>query len=224
MKKGKHLLVSLLAAAVLIGAGCSKTQTTTTQEQPKTKMTNSDDIRKLIQRDEIEKFRSQLPDPCNFDEIDALHFSTDQETDWATYRNLEKGLEISIPHNPIWGSPQYRLNAYDEYNNGLSFGTINVRGEGCGSWIPGMQRLDFKPAKTKEAVLRRLQKESDALKFGYSIRSLSIDGKDVVEYTKDGMCAGGGTIVIGKKYNYELSTVCYANTREDIIKTMKFID
>lgn len=231
-------MVSLIAVTVLMGAGCSKTQDTTTQEptdsvtptveepqkQTENKTSLSDESRALIQRNQIAKFETELPDPCKFDEIDALHFSTDQETDWATYRNSEKGLEIAIPYNPNWGSPKYRLNAYDEYDNGLSFGTINVRGEGCGAWVPGTQRLDFIPAETKEEVLNRLKKESDALEFGYSIKSLSIDGKDVVEYIKDGMCGGGGTIVIGEKYNYELSTTCYVNTREDIIKTMKFID
>jgi len=227
-----------LIAVVLVATGCSKTEDTKTQEltepvaptveetqeQEETKAPIVDASRTLIQRNQIAKFETELPDPCEFEKIDALHFSTDQETDWATYRDSEKGLEISIPYNSNWGSPNYLLNAYDEYDNGLSFGTINVRGEGCGAWVSGTQRLDFIPAETKEEVLSRLQKESDALEFGYSIRSLSIDGKDVVEYIKDGLCGGGGTIVIGEKYNYELSTTCYPNTREDIIKTMKFID
>lgn len=190
--------------------------------------------RTLIVRNQVAKFTSQLPDTCEFAKIESLHFfSTEKtewqqavnpETDWVTYKNPEKGLEVSIPYNPNWGSPTYQLNPYDEYNNRLSFGTINIRGEGCGAWIPGTQRLDFIPAETKEKTLARLQKESDTLKFGYSIKSFTIDGKDVVEYNKDGLCGGGGTIIIGKKYNYELSTVCYANTREDIIKSMKFID
>lgn len=207
-------MVSLIALTVLVSTGCSKTQNTTEE--------NSDGDQTLIQRNQIAKFETELPDPCEFDQIDALNFSTDQETDWVTYRNSEKGLAISIPYNPNWGSPKYRLNAYDEYEDGLSFGTINVRGEGCGAWVPGTQRLDFIAAETKEEVLSRLQKESDELEFGYSIKSLSIDGKDVVEYIKDGMCGGGGTIVIGKKYNYEFSKTCSANTREDIIKTMEF--
>jgi len=53
MKKGKHLLISLLAATVLIGAGCSKTQTSTTQEQSQTKVSIVDDSRKLIPRDQV---------------------------------------------------------------------------------------------------------------------------------------------------------------------------
>ncbi len=137
---------------------------------------------------------------------------------------------MSIPYNPNWGSPEYKLNPYDEYDNGLSFDTINFSGEGCGTWLGENQRLDFIPAETKGETLARLQQEEEqereTLKYAseYDIKTLTIDGKEVVEYNKLSLCGGGGTIVIGEKYNYELSTKCGSNTREDIIKSMKFIE
>lgn len=244
MLNHKYFLALALLTFALIQVGCTKTEETTqvipdatvsaideTQTSTDESQTVSEEEsqqtaeeRTLIERNQVAQFKSELPDPCAFDEIDALHFSDASETEWVAYSNPEKGLEVSIPFNPTWGAPKYQLKAYGEDEKGIVFGNINLRGEGCGAWVAGTQRLDFIPTESKEAVLERLQKESDALEFGYAIKSLTVGDKDVVEYTKDGMCGGGGTIVIGKKYNYELSTTCGPNTREDLIKTMKFVD
>jgi len=194
-----------------------------TEEVEKQASTIDKDTRTLIERDQIGSFIAKLPEPCEFDKIDALHFSTYEGNEWASYKNLEKGLEASIPYNSEWGASEYRLNPFDEEENGISFGTINVRGEGCGAWMI-TERLAFLPFETKEATLKRLEKESAAENYPYTINSLTIGDKEVVEYDKDGMCGGGGTIVIGKKYNYEFSQHCGSNTNEDIIKSMKFVD
>ncbi len=179
--------------------------------------------RVVINRNQIDSFKSKLPEPCDFEKIDALHFSVNEENSLATYKNLEKGLEVSIPYNSEWGSPKYRLNPFDEEKNGISFGTINVRGEGCGAWVV-TQRLTFLPAQSKDATLKRLKKESDSEKFPFVINTMQVGDKEVIEYIRDGMCGGGGTIVLGKKYNYELSDTCGPNTREDIIKSMRFVE
>lgn len=238
MAKQAYLAGVLFSLVFLLRAGCNKVEVTNLQERVTLKPTPSQEVQKqepiqkpivdesarvVIKRDKIDSFKTQLPEPCEFDKIDALNFSTNKENNRAIYKNLAKGLEVSIPYNSEWGSPKYRLNPFDEEKNGIAFGTINVRGEGCGAWVV-TQRLTFLPAESKEATLKRLQKESAAEKFPYSIDTLTIGDKEVIEYNKDGMCAGGGTIIIGKKYNYELSDTCGSNTREDIIKSMRFIE
>lgn len=225
MAKKAYLVSSLLSLVLLVGAGCNKIESepTPSQEVQKQEPIVTEAARIVIKRNQIDSFKSKLPEPCEFDKIDALHFSTNQENNWATYKNSEKGLEVSIPYNSEWGSPEYRLNPFDEDKNGISFGTINIQGEGCGAWVI-TERLSFLPAQTKEATLRRLQKESAAEEFPYSIDTLTVGDKDVIEYEKDGLCGGGGTIIIGKKYNYELSKTCGSNTREDIIKSMRFVE
>src|SRR3989338_8491457 len=127
-------IIAVFMLIFLVGAGCSQ-----------------DTSRTLIKRSEIAQYKAELPEPCEFEKIDALHFN-DEETAWATYRNPEKGLEIYIPYNPEWGAPEYRLNPYDESPDGLSFGRINVRGEGCGAWTV-TRSIRFLPAETKTAVI-----------------------------------------------------------------------
>ncbi len=177
----------------------------------------------LISRGQIQTFRSQLPDPCEFGKIDTLHFSTLDTTATTTYTNREKDIEFSLPYNPELGFPKYRLNPYDEYNGEVFFGSIYAIGEGCGSWVSGTTKLKFLPAETLQETLSRLEKMSDDSEYGYEIKVLSIGGKTVVEYLNNLMCDGGGTIIIGKKYNYEFSSRCGLATDKNIIKSIKFI-
>jgi len=176
----------------------------------------------LIERAGIANFESELPDVCDFEAIDALGLN-DDEVEWVGYQNESKGLAVKLPYNPEWGMEAYQIEPFAEINDAVFFGAITVRGEGCGSWVSGNQQLNFLPIETKDEVLERLQVESDALEFGYEIKSLTVGGIEVVEYSKDGLCGGGGTIIIGEKSNYELATTCGPNTREDLIESMEFI-
>ena len=179
--------------------------------------------RTVINRSEVTSFIPELPEPCEFEKIKQLNFSARDMSETVRYRNEEQGIQMQIPYNAIWGYPIYRLNPYDQIENKLVYGTINVQGEGCGAWIQGTESITFLPAERKETVLDRLRKESEALEFGYSIEEYTIDGKEVVNYIKDGMCGGGGTIVIGEKANYELATFCSSNLDVELIESMEFI-
>jgi len=180
-----------------------------------------DSTRLLIRRDQLDNYLLQLPDPCDIEQVQANNLYEFQETAWTTYANPQKGLEIKIPYNPDWGSPRYKLNLYDETGNKLLYDGIFFGGEGC-IWTASIW-IEFQPAESKTALLKRLEKEKASLgpDYSFEIKTFKIDDKEVVQYTKGELCGGGEVIVIGRKYNYSFQNYCGGDLREDMIKTMK---
>ena len=193
-----------------------------------------EESRVLIQRQNVFAFQNELPNECDLEAIKALKLYSLEGSDWQApvnpesemviYSDPDRGLEMSIPFNSEWGADQYQLNPYDFDGERILFGNIFEAGAGCGSWVSGSQSLKFLDAKTLKETLADLELESNAMGFKYSIRTFKVGDKDVVEYIKDGVCAGGGTIIIGRKFNYELSKTCSANSRLDIIELMQFVN
>ena len=229
----KKYLFTIGVASIFLVCGCATSRpestsvsSATTQEKT-TKIIETQQSQQsiavksqLLKRYEIQKNIKLLPDPEEFEALEKLNLGS--EADWITYNNPQKGLEMMIPYNGKWLNPVYSLNPYDQNNDTIYFGTILEGGEGYGHWTSG-QKLRFLPAESKEKTLDRLKQEykdpDDILKT----QTFTIADKEIVEYELEGMCQGGGTIIIGPKYNYELSTECGPNTRQEIITTMRFL-
>ncbi len=144
------------------------------------------------------------------------------------YENTDKGLRVSLPYNPAWGTAQYRINPYDESTQAVVFGPLS----GCeGGAVCREQRIRFVPAQTADKLLADLRKkrEHDLATIGSSEltdpRRKKIGSQTVVEYTVNGLCAYPTVVVIGKKFNYEFS-MCGGRTVyfESIVETMQVMD
>ncbi len=149
-------------------------------------------------------------------------FNTSPATTNFTYTNAQKGIELVLPWNPLWGTSAHKIAQYETTKNGINFGFIEVCGEGAGCLWREFN-LAFLPAKSL-AEEKKARASADML----TEEVLSINGFTVLYTGYDGMCPGTAMTVIGKKYNYEFGSACGLSDEQitklkKIIATIKFI-
>lgn len=154
-------------------------------------------------------------------------FNADPADSEVVYSSSKKGISIKIPYNASWGNETYSIQPYDELNmdsvDQIAFGPIGIF-EGCGwvrSWF-----LRFMPVQTAETVIETAKADSGC--FDCNPEVLNINKLPVVKYTLGGLCTYPTMVVIGKKYNYELTPLCGDESSFDkmqsIIETAAFLD
>lgn len=181
--------------------------------------------RVVIPRGQVNQFIPELPILLNENGVAVLtpnNFLL-PPSESVVYKNRAKGIQFSLPYNPEWGAPEYRLNPYDEDVDGVSFGSILQGAEGGNIWTEGTVRLDFVPTSTQAELIAELESESKSEEIEYDITTHTINGKQVVEYTKLGLCQGGRTVILGEKHNYQLTDLCSSAFYEELIETMEFV-
>lgn len=127
------------------------------------------------------------------------------ETPWnckplysVVYRNPDKGLSIELPYHPRWGAAPYE----SVENDLIEFGPFGLA-EGGGARY---NVLAFQPASSAADVLTKLARQSA---IGQPPKRVTINGKTAILYTDDGeMCQSISVVVIGKKHNYVIESVC----------------
>lgn len=234
------IYLSLALISVLVLAGCSLLTNTnqninSTENQnvninenkninaSKNLNTNQPtDDRILLTPDNLEQYCNPLTDmePC-YTEI----FNTDPATTTVTYTNQEKEISVDLPYNPDWGSDNYRINPYDEEDDRVNFGPINL-GEG-GGWGRWWWALSFQPAETADQVIAGLDK--DSFLFLAEPEKDKVNNLEIVKYAEIGLTSYHYIIVIGEKYNYEFISTGHLDTGstedeladlESIVKTV----
>lgn len=180
--------------------------------------------RRTVARTNLDELDTVFPNACDRSPASVSFY--DPETEWVSYLNKEKGIEMEIPYNSAWGAPLFVLNPFDVDGARVLFGPVGGAPEGCGSWTYSY-RLNFLDAKSPSQLIAHLEDKNGKVKTlpkYMQITTTTINGLDVLEYTLDGMCGGGEVIVFGKKANYSFSTLCSGLMREDIISKIKLIE
>lgn len=157
-------------------------------------------------------------------------FNVDPANTQVEYKNIDKGIIVSLPYNDNWGNGKYRVNPYDyeinpygENYDIVSFGRIDVF-EGCG-WIRNYTLKIMKSNETSEVISNL--KDGDLTSAPSIIR---INGRDVIKYEGYGLCNYPTLEVVGSKYNYNFSPVCGIDSKEefeileDIVETIEIVD
>jgi hypothetical protein len=136
------------------------------------------------------------------------------------FKNIEKGVSVTLPYNEDWGNKQYKLAPYDEYDDHIDFGCLIFDPE-AGNTVR-KSSLYFEPVKSAKEVFASTIIEEDP-----SI--IKINDLEVVKYTGSGLYAYPSLAVIGEKYNYDFSlrwgegTVEEFEFLEKIVETLKLI-
>jgi len=155
----------------------------------------------------------------------------DQQTSPATttvrYINREKGISIDLPYSYYWGTSWARVAPFDELDGNRKRtdvkGDVNTVMFGPYQTVEGGEdrvlALSFEHASSTEDVNTRDSRSRQVKRIG---------SLQVVEYDDGGdMCIGDGLVVIGKKYNYRLSTFCGAFSLEQLeimVKSIKLVE
>ena len=151
-------------------------------------------------------------------------FNTSPATTTFIYNNIQKGIEVLLPWNPLWGTKDHKIAQYEMVKNSseIRFGFMDVCGEGAGC-LWRQFSLTFLPAKTlAEEKKDRISTDTVAQEV------LNINGMTVLNVADEGLCAAHTLTVIGKKYNYDFSSACGLSEEglaqlKKIIATMKFV-
>lgn len=160
--------------------------------------------------------------------------NSDLPTETVEYRNTEVGITFSVPYNPAWGNAKYKIRPFDEHRDARGnvdsvwFGPSGPF-EG-GGWVRWMF-LSVRPASSTQDVIAALKAEAQRNGFIDENRIQTEDlgeGRQGVVYYSDGLCDLVSVVVIGKKFNYELSVPCGAENlvRESLLsvaRTIRFI-
>jgi hypothetical protein len=143
-----------------------------------------------------ENFKSRggmSDDACN------ENFNYDPPNTFIKYKNIAKGLELSIPYNNQWGSSRYKINPYDENEKGIKFGRFGIY-EGC-SWLREYS-LSFVNLQDKESTRKTIASGSNTV--AASIKEYSLKGMTAFMWSEDGPGCFTGAEFIGIKSNYRI--------------------
>ncbi len=159
--------------------------------------------------------------PSNEESTCEEEFNYSTSTQQVSYSNTEKGISLSIPYNPLWGSSRFRLTPYDEIRNSVRFGYVSS-GEGC-TWMR-VYSLTFLPVESAQEIIKDVKEYNDFLNYPDPIEK-KIGEVSVIEYKIGEFCSFANIIILGTKYNYELNAGCRDDFKdlENIIKTVKLI-
>lgn len=185
------------------------------QKEPVTTPTAAQDSRQLISsqtkytQDYIVK--TFLPEQWN----------TEAPTTTVAYNNPQKGIEIVLPFNPLWGTKNYKAAPYETTKDGIDFGFMEICGEGAGC-LARQYSLSFSPAKS-------LSDEMKPTAPTMTVKSFKVGTVMVVQADEEpGLCSATFLTVIGKKFNYSFSGPCGLSSADveklkTVIATIKFI-
>lgn len=174
-------------------------------------------------------------------------FNFDSPSTTVLYSNSAKGISLSLPYNPKWGTEKYKIPPYyeHEYNYfyyytgkvvpGITFGPIT--GWHGGS-IPRIFNIEFVPARSAEEFIAFLEEVTtrfpEAGTQQETITRTKIGDFEAIRYLHAGELVGEipEIEIIGKKYNYHFWCICYLMNNEEealkileeTIKTIQFIE
>lgn len=123
-------------------------------------------------------------------------FNSEPANTFVTYRNIEKGIEISIPYNNNWGNEKYRIDPYDKEKTGISFGSFR-EGEGC-SW-KREYGLSFVISKNKEQTKKNIISNNSEVEN--SLKEYFLNNMVVFKWTQEGLGCGTVAEFVGSKSN-----------------------
>ena len=200
------------------------------EPEPIATTTKTQDDRTLL---EPSSGRNYNPDEFTNDNTDScfVDFNQDAASTTVTYESSARGLQLDLPHNPDWGTDEYRINPYDEISGSLFdgsspallYGPLLSGVEGCG-WIRDT-RIEFLEARSV-AEAKQAAQDSGNLEFPTTdLESVTIGGHTVVLYRYEhGFCEDFTYEVIGEEQNYQIGG-CHLGeqTPEEIIESMEFI-
>lgn len=138
-------------------------------------------------------------------------FGTDEPTENFTYINPVRGLSVTLPYNPNWGSISYALPPYYLYDevSELRFGPLEI-GEGGG--YGRRYTLAFRPVRDAQTVAREAEAQIRSVIINREIPAeylpeITQAGEvTIVHWITDGLCITPMIEVIGEKFNYTLSS------------------
>ncbi len=146
----------------------------------------------------------------------AGKINTDSADETFVYKNSD--FSVSLPNNKKWLSDIYKLNPYDTFDGGISYGGLTVV-EGCG--MGRTNRLSIVPQRSQVLTVSELNKEKgDGSLWVSGPTTKEIGGKSVVEWEATGLCNNAQAEVIGKKNNYVFSGNCLGDL-SDVERTIE---
>ncbi len=200
------------------------TKTTKNDTQPKNNTVNDNaDKRISLTPENISQYNPPLKPNC------SEKFNKDTPDVTVKYENKSRGIILELPYNKNWGNETYKINPYDKWNdeNGkeyILFGPL-TNFEGC-SWVRNYA-LYFYPANSADIRIEEMKKTPNYLEI-FILKPIkkSINGLDVIEFQRHGLCDNSELEIVGKKYNYVLRPLCGADFEflENISKSIKLID
>lgn len=162
-------------------------------------------------------------------------FRTDAPNSLVPYRNIDKGIEMSIPYNKNWTYGVMVLAPYfDDSEHGyIYFGpAFPLYSSGAGCDIERMYKFSFLPltsvdkitAQVKEGVQMNNQKIEIQKKVIGNLSVVEIDFSELTD--RPNFPKHRDTYIFGKKYTYEIENYGHIPPVEEvekIISTIKFI-
>jgi hypothetical protein len=184
-------------------------------------ISTSTNSRILLTPDNVRKYNDEALDNRGDVAGCGYQFDYSTSTEDIRYSNVTKGLSFDLPFNPKWGGLRFRLNPYDETDNGINFGYMFAF-EGCG-WVREYN-LNLLPVKSIKNILEEI-KADNFVGYPDPIQK-KIGDVLVVEYTEGEFCSEAEIIILGVKYNYKLAALCSEDfvRLEEIVKSMKLIN
>lgn len=168
------------------------------------------------------------PDPRN-QTLCEIDFNDEPATEWVTFSDAERGIELQIPYNPRWGNEVIVVRPFDKLGDDhladLAFGPLQVTGEGGCGWVRSYY-VSYENAESLEAVLERLTSAS----FTHDeLVVKTINDVQVVSYEGHVFCPDYAQVmVLGPRYNYQFSGGCTTerplSVLEKIAANAKFLE
>ncbi len=159
--------------------------------------------------------------------------NTDAPNTQVNFKSETMGIEVSVPYNEKWGSDTFKIEPTESGPGGVSFGPVNIFGEGGCGYMRHFHIL-IQPKRDQEKLKQDLA-ESGAIsedmngELIFESKIENIQGKEVIVHSNDGLCGNTHYEVRGPNSNYEITGWCNdvspetTATIEKIIGDLKFI-
>ncbi len=218
-------LGSALGVMLLLGVGCAAEKVGTSR------VAVSKERTLLTSRGEAGfSFEEHYPYVSGGDGRDACRtvLTTDAATETVAFSDASAGFSMDVPYNPLWGNDQYRVGPFELAlaDQRFYFGPLRVwSGERTCSWYRNVLYL-LEPRTEKEQVN---DQRLEAQNTGWDVKALELRtiGSVKVVDTLHAEVAGVAChtlTVLGKKYNYRLTSCGDLPDVERMLGTMKILD
>ncbi len=217
-------LGSACGVLLLLGAGCVTEKTVMPDAPPPKERTL------LSSAGEAGRFEEHSPYAGQSNEREAClaAFNTDPATETAVFSDDRAGFSMEIPYNPSWGNDQYRIAPYELAlaDERFYYGPLRVfSGDRTCSWQ--RQTLYLFQPRTAEAQIKDQRLEAGNTGWNVKALELRVIGNVRVVDTTHAEIAGVSChtlTVLGKKYNYRLTSCGDLPSVERMLGTMKLLD
>lgn len=163
---------------------------------------------------------------------DLPELNTDAPNTEVDFKSETMGIEVTLPYNEKWGSDTFKIEPTESGPYGVSFGPVNIFGEGGCGYMRHFHILT-KPKRDQEKLKQDLIEQNtiseDMGAEMFKSKMENINGKEVIVYTIDGLCGNTHYEVLGPNFNYEITGWCNDISDEStatihtVIGGMKFI-